>query len=75
MITSGLHYLFQGTNRALLQWLKMWDKVVFNIERKVKAKPKEDTKGKGKCLTVYTGIFDISLYDPPCLIHNFTQLN
>ncbi|XP_054268805.1 chromosome transmission fidelity protein 18 homolog [Macrosteles quadrilineatus] len=37
----------EGTNRALLQWLKLWDKVVFGIERKVKAKHKDDGKHKG----------------------------
>uniref|UniRef100_A0A1B6J544 AAA+ ATPase domain-containing protein n=1 Tax=Homalodisca liturata TaxID=320908 RepID=A0A1B6J544_9HEMI len=37
----------ESTNRALLQWLKLWDKVVFNIDRKVKVKPKEEPKAKG----------------------------
>ncbi|XP_063243725.1 chromosome transmission fidelity protein 18 homolog isoform X2 [Bacillus rossius redtenbacheri] len=30
------------TNRTLLHWLKLWDKVVFNRERKVKQKHKEE---------------------------------
>jgi len=36
-----------GTNRTLLLWLKLWDKLVFNKEKKVKAKKEEDpSKGK-----------------------------
>lgn len=31
-----------GTNRTLLMWLKLWDKLVFNKERKVKPKKEED---------------------------------
>jgi hypothetical protein len=38
----------QGANRTLLRWLKLWDKVVFNRERKVKQKVKVDSK-KGEC--------------------------
>ena len=36
-----------GTNRTLLMWLKLWDKLVFNKERKVKPK-KEEEAGKFK---------------------------
>uniref|UniRef100_A0A1B6D4D8 AAA+ ATPase domain-containing protein n=1 Tax=Clastoptera arizonana TaxID=38151 RepID=A0A1B6D4D8_9HEMI len=36
----------EGTNRALLKWLKLWDKVVFNREPKVKKRLKEDKKGR-----------------------------
>ena len=35
-----------GTNRTLLMWLKLWDKLVFNKERKVKPKKEEDEKPK-----------------------------
>jgi len=36
-----------GTNRTLLMWLKLWDKLVFNKERKVKPKKEEeDEKAK-----------------------------
>ena len=36
-----------GTNRTLLLWLKMWDKLVFNKERKIKPKKEEeDSKPK-----------------------------
>jgi len=31
-----------GTNRTLLMWLKLWDKLVFNKERKIKPKKEED---------------------------------
>jgi len=31
-----------GTNRTLLMWLKLWDKLVFNKDRKVKPKKDED---------------------------------
>jgi len=31
-----------GTNRVLLMWLKLWDKLVFNKERKVKPKEEEE---------------------------------
>jgi hypothetical protein len=34
----------QGANRTLLHWLKLWDKVVFNRERKVKHRGKEESK-------------------------------
>jgi hypothetical protein len=34
----------QGANRTLLRWLKLWDKVVFNRERKVKQRGKEESK-------------------------------
>lgn len=37
---------FQGTNKSLLKWLKLWDKVVFNKENTVKIKQKYDEKGK-----------------------------
>jgi chromosome transmission fidelity protein 18 len=29
----------EGTNRTLLLWLKMWDKLVFNREKKQRARP------------------------------------
>uniref|UniRef100_A0A1B6LVK8 AAA+ ATPase domain-containing protein n=1 Tax=Graphocephala atropunctata TaxID=36148 RepID=A0A1B6LVK8_9HEMI len=45
----------ESTNRALLQWLKLWDKVVFNIERRVKVKPKEESKTKGGRFQKNTG--------------------
>ena len=35
-----------GTNRTLLMWLKLWDKLVFKKERKVKPKKEEDDKPK-----------------------------
>ena len=38
----------QGANRMLLHWLKLWDKVVFNRERKVKQRAKVESK-KGEC--------------------------
>ncbi|KAL1115693.1 hypothetical protein AAG570_005983 [Ranatra chinensis] len=31
----------EGTNRLLLQWLKLWDKLVFNREKRVRAKDRE----------------------------------
>ena len=31
-----------GTNRTLLMWLKLWDKLVFGKERKVKKAPTEE---------------------------------
>ncbi|CAL1280860.1 unnamed protein product [Larinioides sclopetarius] len=37
----------EGINRTLLQWLKLWDKIVFGKEKKVKkktAEPKKPTK-------------------------------
>ncbi|XP_026294378.1 chromosome transmission fidelity protein 18 homolog [Frankliniella occidentalis] len=34
----------ESVNRTLLHWLKLWDKVVFNRERKPQIKPKEDKK-------------------------------
>ncbi|GLH15291.1 LOW QUALITY PROTEIN: Replication factor C subunit 1 [Gryllus bimaculatus] len=41
------HYLDllsdESMNRTLLQWLKLWDKVVFGREKKVKPKPKEES--------------------------------
>ncbi|KDR07844.1 Chromosome transmission fidelity protein 18-like protein [Zootermopsis nevadensis] len=33
-----------GANRTLLRWLKLWDKVVFNSERKIKHKGKQEGK-------------------------------
>ncbi|KAG1667117.1 Chromosome transmission fidelity protein 18 [Nymphon striatum] len=30
-----------GTNRTLLQWLKLWDKVVFNKEKRIRSKPSQ----------------------------------
>lgn len=49
----------QGTNRALLKWLKMWDKVVYNREPRVKKKPKEEKKGRfGKKLINFFGGFN-----------------
>ena len=38
----------QGANRTLLHWLKLWDKVVFNRERKAKQRVKVESK-KGEC--------------------------
>jgi hypothetical protein len=38
----------QSANRMLLHWLKLWDKVVFNRERKVKQRAKVESK-KGEC--------------------------
>ena len=35
-----------GTNRILLSWLKLWDKVVFNKDKKPKVKPSEDEEPK-----------------------------
>jgi len=35
-----------GTNRTLLMWLKLWDKLVFNKESKVTQKKEEDEKPK-----------------------------
>ncbi|XP_021940234.1 chromosome transmission fidelity protein 18 homolog isoform X2 [Zootermopsis nevadensis] len=34
----------EGANRTLLRWLKLWDKVVFNSERKIKHKGKQEGK-------------------------------
>lgn len=34
----------ESVNRTMLHWLKLWDKVVFNRERKVAVKPKEAKK-------------------------------
>ena len=39
--------LFQGTNRTLLKWLKMWDYVVFGKERK-ETKTSAEEQGKKK---------------------------
>ncbi|XP_049856731.1 chromosome transmission fidelity protein 18 homolog isoform X2 [Schistocerca gregaria] len=36
----------ESTNRTLLHWLKLWDKVVFNRETKTKRKHKEENKTK-----------------------------
>jgi len=33
-----------GTNRTLLVWLKLWDKLVFNKEKKVKPQKEEESK-------------------------------
>ncbi|XP_039298444.1 chromosome transmission fidelity protein 18 homolog isoform X2 [Nilaparvata lugens] len=39
----------EGTNKSLLKWLKLWDKVVFNRENKIIAKQKfEKFEDKGK---------------------------
>ncbi|GFG31238.1 hypothetical protein Cfor_11072, partial [Coptotermes formosanus] len=38
----------EGANRTLLRWLKLWDKVVFNRERKVKQKVKVDSKKENR---------------------------
>ncbi|KAJ9591978.1 hypothetical protein L9F63_001490, partial [Diploptera punctata] len=43
----------EGANRTILHWLKLWDKVVFNRERKVKQRVKEDDK-KAKNFTFDT---------------------
>jgi hypothetical protein len=43
----------QGANRTLLHWLKLWDKVVFNRERKVKQKVKVESKKGECCLDVF----------------------
>ncbi|PSN58137.1 hypothetical protein C0J52_01024 [Blattella germanica] len=37
-----------GANRTLLLWLKLWDKVVFNREKIVKQKPKDESKKENK---------------------------
>ena len=37
-----------GTNRTLLSWLKLWDKLVFNKEVKLKPKKEEDENKKPK---------------------------
>ncbi|KAK3915579.1 Chromosome transmission fidelity protein 18-like protein [Frankliniella fusca] len=34
----------ESVNRTLLHWLKLWDKVVFNRDRKPHSKPKEEKK-------------------------------
>ncbi|XP_075210818.1 chromosome transmission fidelity protein 18 homolog [Lycorma delicatula] len=36
----------EGTNKSLLKWIKLWDKVVFNKENKIKIKQKYEEKGK-----------------------------
>lgn len=36
----------QGTNRTLLKWLKLWDQVVFNKERRVRVGKEDDKKKK-----------------------------
>ncbi|GFS77932.1 chromosome transmission fidelity protein 18 homolog [Nephila pilipes] len=42
---SYMHLLSEeGINRTLLQWLKLWDKVVFGKEKKIKKKPVEPKK-------------------------------
>lgn len=42
---SYMHLLSEeGINRTLLQWLKLWDKVVFGKEKKTKKKPVEPKK-------------------------------
>jgi chromosome transmission fidelity protein 18 len=38
----------EGTNRTLLHWLKLWDKVVFNRERKVKQRAKVENKKENR---------------------------
>jgi len=55
----------QGTNRTLLHWLKLWDKVVFNRERKVKQRAKVENK-KGECTLEgfwHSRFFDVIRYD------------
>ena len=39
-----------GTNRTLLRWLKLWDKLVFNKEKKIRVsqKPKDESKSSFK---------------------------
>lgn len=45
------HYLDllsdEATNRCVLQWMKLWDKLVFGRERKVKTKVEEKPNDKG----------------------------
>ncbi|RZF37751.1 hypothetical protein LSTR_LSTR017171, partial [Laodelphax striatellus] len=38
----------EGTNKSLLKWLKLWDKVVFNRENKIIAKQKFENKFEDK---------------------------
>ncbi|PNF28113.1 hypothetical protein B7P43_G12268 [Cryptotermes secundus] len=38
----------EGANRTLLHWLKLWDKIVFNRDRKVKQKAKVDSKNENR---------------------------
>jgi hypothetical protein len=38
----------QGANRTLLHWLKLWDKVVFGRERKVKHRNKDEGKKESR---------------------------
>ena len=40
-----------GTNRTLLMWLKLWDKLVFGKERKVKKPLTEQEQQKAKFKT------------------------
>ena len=51
----------QGANRTLLHWLKLWDKVVFNRERKVKRKVKVESK-KGECSLVGSLLYCMSVF-------------
>ena len=47
-----------GTNRTLLMWLKLWDKLVFNKERRVREKKEEAEKPKFSSLPEVTEEFD-----------------
>ena len=47
-----------GTNRTLLMWLKLWDKLVFNKERRVREKKEEADKPKFSSLPEVTEEFD-----------------
>ena len=47
-----------GTNRTLLMWLKLWDKLVFNKERKVAQKKEEEGKPKFSSLPEVLDDFD-----------------
>ena len=44
----NLLYLFKSTNRTVLKWLKLWDKVVFNKEKKATKPSATDKKKKEK---------------------------
>ena len=47
-----------GTNRTLLMWLKLWDRLVFNKERRVREKKEEADKPKFSSLPEVTEEFD-----------------
>ncbi|XP_069699964.1 chromosome transmission fidelity protein 18 homolog isoform X2 [Periplaneta americana] len=57
----------EGANRTLLHWLKLWDKVVFNRERKVKQKGKEaDAKKDNRFQKKFKGIVNDELDEHGC---------